>query len=517
MPPSRRPDRLAPSPPPAPDPTSLLRSALPRPFPAACPVGTQVWCDMAGTAFEGLPPWPGTVAAAAAPAAAAPAAAAAASGPRVAVLFSDGSTCECHPHRVRPLAGSSIPAPFQNCAGAEVPPPPEPLPSRDPFCLNWRFAAPGWSPMHREHTRWEDDVVRAAEDFVRARAGEEALAGTRRIRSFEKRMRALEKLVLQHCGKQPGKSDDPPDPDAAPPSDSSAAAPTDPTSPGGYSGPATSHCRCGHPRFKHKGRCRSVTFMSNVAGLPTDEWAEKSRNHRPAPDWIGVEAGDAKGPYNPPPTPPPPATPSKKRSAASLSPPPSLDSITSLASPPSLASPASPASPAPPPPSKARRSGSPPRSRELLSPATPPAPDSGSDSDSSGGGGYGSDDTAQKALMAQTEAFLLRTKQLAAANKDLREERGAGKKLKKESKRQLEAARAEIAALKAELASSADDGQLEAARAEAAELRAAGARDAKELEKAGRRVKELEGFCEDAIKSMKNMRARAVECKEMLQ
>jgi hypothetical protein len=81
----------------------------------------------------------------------------------------------------------------------------------------------------------------------------------------------------------------------------------------------------------------------------------------------------------------------------------------------------------------------------------------------------------------------------------------------------LQAARAEIAALKAELASSADDGQLEAARAEAAELRAAGARDANELEKAGRRVKELEGFCKDAIKSMKNMRARAVECKEMLQ
>ena len=69
-----------------------------------------------------------------------------------------------------------------------------------------------------------------------------------------------------------------------------------PASPGGYSAPATSHCRCGHPRFKHKGRCRSVAFMSNVTGLPPDEWAEKSRNHRPAPDWIGVEAGDAKGP-----------------------------------------------------------------------------------------------------------------------------------------------------------------------------------------------------------------------------
>eukprot|EP00520_Triparma_pacifica_P013829 CAMPEP_0118634772 /NCGR_PEP_ID=MMETSP0785-20121206/1726_1 /TAXON_ID=91992 /ORGANISM="Bolidomonas pacifica, Strain CCMP 1866" /LENGTH=193 /DNA_ID=CAMNT_0006525771 /DNA_START=187 /DNA_END=766 /DNA_ORIENTATION=- len=74
------------------------------------------------------------------------------------------------------------------------------LPKNDVFCRNWRFMATGWNITNANYEAWQGDVLHYTTEFLEERLGKgsEPIVTALRNTTFEKKMKALELLVLAH-------------------------------------------------------------------------------------------------------------------------------------------------------------------------------------------------------------------------------------------------------------------------------------------------------------------------------
>ena len=161
-----------------------FRSNLPLPV-----VNSLCFADLSGTELgASLPPFPGRVSSS--------------TRSKVDVEFDDGSVVTLHPLRVLPFHSPSIPSSPTLANGTPLSTFESPPSDPSLFSYVYRYAAPGWSPAHREYYSWQSAMSSSAEDYLRGRTSEEELRATLRIRTFEKKMRKMEEL-LRRYGSRP--------------------------------------------------------------------------------------------------------------------------------------------------------------------------------------------------------------------------------------------------------------------------------------------------------------------------